>query len=74
MVLNQEIIYLNKGWSYVINLDKFKSVATHWIALYVNSSNIVYFDSFCVEHIPKKIIKFVRNKNMIMNIYRIEAY
>ena len=37
----------------VINLDEFKSIGTHWTALYVNGNNIIYFDSFGVEHIPK---------------------
>ena len=57
-----------KDGAYVINLDEFKSIGTHWIALY-----ITYFVSFGVEHIPKEIIKFIGNKNMI-NIYRIQAY
>ena len=39
----------------VINLDGFKSVGTHWIALYVSENNILYFDSFGVEYIPKEI-------------------
>ena len=26
---------------------------THWIALYVNRDNVIYFGSFGVEHIPK---------------------
>ena len=43
-----------KDGEYVINLDEFKSIGNHWIALYVNDNNIVYFDSFEVEHIPKK--------------------
>ena len=58
--------------AYVINLDEFKSIRTHWIALYVNANNILYFDSFGVEHIPKEIKKFIGNKNVI-NIYRIQA-
>ena len=32
------------------------------------------FDSFSVEHIPKEIKKFIRKKNIITNIYRIQAY
>ena len=28
-----------KDGAYVINLDEFKSIGTHWIALYVNPEN-----------------------------------
>ena len=38
----------------VINLDEFKSIGTHWIVLSVNANNIMYFDSFGVQHIRKK--------------------
>ena len=41
--------------AYVINLDEYKSIGTHSIALYVNDNNIIYFDNFWVEHIPKEI-------------------
>ena len=58
---------------YVINLDEFKSIETHGIALYVNSNNTIYFDSFGVQHISKEIKRFIGNKN-ITNIYRIQAY
>ena len=58
----------------VINLDDFKSIGTHWIDFYVNNNNVTYFDSFGVEHIPKGINKFIGNKNIITNIYRIQAY
>ena len=37
-----------KDGAYVINLDEFKSIGTHWIALYVNPKNITYFDCFGV--------------------------
>ena len=33
-----------------------------------------YFDNFGVEHIPKEIKKFIGNKNIITNIYRMQAY
>ena len=39
--------------AYAINLDEFKSVRTHWIALYVNNNNVTYFDRFKVKHILK---------------------
>ena len=35
---------------------------------------IIYFDSFGVEHIPKEITKFIKNKNIKTNIFRIQAY
>ena len=34
-----------KDGPYVINLDEFKSIGTHCIALYVNCNNI-YYDNF----------------------------
>ena len=62
-----------KDETYVISLDEFKSIGTHWIALYVNANNLIYFDSFGLEHIPEELKKFVENK-YIINIYRIQAY
>ena len=44
----------------VINLDKFKSLGTHWIALYVNIENVTYFNGFGVKHISKEIRKLER--------------
>ena len=55
-----------------MGLDEFKSIGTHRIALYVNANKIIYFDSFGVENIPKEIKNFIRNKNIITNIYRIK--
>ena len=40
----------------------------------MNGNNIIYFDSFGVENIPKEIKKFIRNKNIITNICRTHAY
>ena len=37
---------------------------THWMALYVNGNNIIYFDSFEVENIPNEIKKIIGNKNI----------
>ena len=62
-----------KNGIYIIKLDEYKSIGTHWIA-YVNGSNVTYFDSFGVEHIPKEIKKSIGNKNITTNIYRIQRY
>ena len=39
----------------IINLDKYESIETHWIVLYVNDNNVTYCDSFGVKPIPKEI-------------------
>ena len=46
-----------KDATYVINLDEYSDIRTHWIALYVNSKTVTYFDSFGIEHIPKEVKK-----------------
>ena len=55
--------------AYVINLDEYSDIGTYWVALWVNNSNdVTYFDSFGVEHIPKEIKAFIKNKNIKTNI------
>ena len=63
-----------KDGAYVINRDEYSDIGTHWIALYVKNSDITYFDSFGVEHIPKEIKAFIKNRNIKTNIFRIQAY
>ena len=72
-----------KNGAYVINLDEYYDIGTHWVALYVNNKIVTYFDSFGVEYIPEEIMKFInrtsfglgsRRKKIITNIYRIQAY
>ena len=54
----------------MISLHDYKSIGTHWIALYVNAKTVTYFDSFGVEHIPKEIKKLIANKYIIVNVLR----
>ena len=75
---------INDG-GYIINLDEYADVGTHWIALFYNKNEIFYFDSFGVEHIPEEIKTFVeefldrpsssasQNKNIKANIFRVQA-
>ena len=60
-----------KDGVYVINLDEYADIATHWIALFCNRSEIVYCNSFGVEHVPDEIEEFIGNKNIIANIFRV---
>ena len=68
-----------KNGAYVINFDEYHNIGTHWVALYVNNKIVTYFASSGVEHIPKEIMKFIKsrfpgNKNITINIFRIQAY
>ena len=64
MVFIQEITKNNKKGVYVINLDEFKNTGTHCVDLFVKNNEVIYFDSFCVEYIPKELKKFIRNKDI----------
>ena len=64
-----------KDGAYLINLDEYSDIGTHWVALYVqNNNNVTFFDSFGVEHISKEIKAFIKNKNIKTNIFRMQAY
>ena len=62
-----------KDGTYIINLDEYANVGTHWIALFCKINEIVYFDSFGVEYAPEKIKKFIRNKNIKANSFRAQT-
>ena len=62
-----------KNRAYVINLDDYADAGTHWIALYVKSDEVIYFDSFGVKHVPKEIKRFTGHKNTKTNVFRIQA-
>ena len=42
--------------------------------MYINNDDVIYFDSFGIEHIPEEIKAFINNKNLKTNIFRIQAY
>ena len=81
--MNQDVFSRNnllkkvEDGAYIINLDEYADVGTHWIALFSNKNNIIYFDSFHVEYILKEIKKIInhtsQNKKIISNIFRIQA-
>ena len=62
-----------KNGAYVINLDEYADIGTHWIALYVKNNEVIYFDSFGVEHVPKEIKRFIGHKSTKTNIFRMQV-
>ena len=66
-----------KDGAYITNLDEFPNVCTHSIALFCKTNEIIYFDSFGVEHIPEEIKEFIEefpgNKNIKANIFRLQG-
>ena len=61
-----------KNGAYVINLDHSKSTGTHWIIILLKTNEVIYFDSFGVEYIPKEIMNKIGNKNIKSSIFRIQ--
>ena len=62
-----------KDGEYVINLDEYADTGMHCIALFCKKNEIIYFDSFGVEHIPEEIKEFIGNENIKANIFRVQA-
>ena len=48
-------------------------MGTHWIVLYLKNNEVIYFDSFGVEHVPKEIKRLIGHKIIKTNISRIQA-
>ena len=63
-----------KDGVYIINLDEYSDIRTHWVALRVNNNGVTYFESFGVENILKEIKTFINNINIKTSIFRIQTY
>ena len=69
----------SKNGAYVINLDHSENTGTHWVVIFLKEDEVIYFDSFGVEYIPKEIMEkiehsFLGNKNIKTSIFRIQDY
>ena len=58
-----------KDVAYVINLDEYAGIGTHWVAFYVVNNNVTCFDRFGKEHPKKKKIKKLIVKKKGANKY-----
>ena len=54
-----------KDGAYVVNLDEYSDIGTHWIALYVSNKTVTYLDSFGIENISEEVKKIVNNEIII---------
>ena len=63
-----------RDWAYVIKLDEYSDIGTHWVALYALNNNVNYFGSFAVEHIPHQMKIFINKSIIVTNVFRIKAY
>ena len=73
-VFFQEIIYVKKikGGAYVINLDEYEDIGTHWIALFCKKMKL--FILIVLElNISEEIKEFIGNRKIKANIFRIQA-
>ena len=66
-----------KNGAYVINLDHSENTLKQWVVIFVKSNEVIYFDSFGVEYIPKEIMKKTEhsslgNKNIKTSIFKIQ--
>ena len=58
-----------KNGAYVINLDQYADVGTHWIALYAKNNEVIYFDRLGVEQVAKEVKRFIGHEGIKINIY-----
>ena len=59
MFILEKICQKVKDGTYVINLDEYGDIGTHWIPLFCNRSEIIYFDSFGANIFLKKFKKLL---------------
>ena len=52
---------------------EYADVGTHWIASYVKDIEVIYFDSFGIENVPKEIMHFIGHKIIKTKIFRIQT-
>ena len=55
-----------KDGAYVINLDKYTDIGTHWVALYVHNNDV---SDFGVQNILKEIKTFIDRSLSIKTIF-----
>ena len=47
-----------KDGAYIVNPDQCSDIGTHWVALYAQNNDVIYFHSFRVKHNPIEVKTF----------------
>ena len=63
-----------KDGTYIVHLDNYKLVGTHWIALYANGNSVKYFERFGAEQIPEQMKTFIGRNIILTIIFRTQVY
>ena len=70
----KDIIYLREKMGHISkSWWALSSIGTHWIVIYVKNDVAIFFDSFEVEYIAKRIETLIGNKIIKANIHKIQA-
>ena len=72
--LRNNLPNIPKDGAYIVNIYNYEATGTHKVLFYVNGNTATYFNRFKAEHIPEEMKAFIDNKNIVANIYRVEAY
>ena len=71
VVYSRDNLPKNKGWCLIYNKSWW--IWLLWIALDYRNAEIIYFDSFGVEGVPKEIKKLIGNEIIITNIFTVQS-
>ena len=62
-----------KDGAHVINPNEKRSKGTHWVSLFIDKNTAVYFNSFKIEYIPQEVLRKIKGKSIMLNIFRIQS-
>ena len=63
-----------KNGAYVINLDEYARCGQTLDCFVRKKNEVIYFDSYGVEHVPKEIKRFIGHKDIKTNTFKTQAY
>ena len=59
-----------KDGTYIISLDEYELIETHWIALYVNAKNLIYFQNSLDIKIYEYKNLYEKNDKIILKYFQ----